>query len=95
MTEQPAGRRLLIVFNPAAGLRRRQRLEAVLRRLRRHGCQAEVLETRGPGDAERFAAGADPVRYDLLVVAGGNGLSPRPLMASLTVPSPPATTSRS
>jgi len=73
VTEQPAGRRLLIVFNPAAGLRRRQRLEAVLRRLRGHGCQAEVLETRGPGDAERFAAGADPVRYDLLVVAGGDG----------------------
>jgi YegS/Rv2252/BmrU family lipid kinase len=71
--EQPAERRLLIVFNPAGGLRRRQRLEAVLRRLRARGCAAQVRETTGPGDAERFAAAADPGRYDLLVVAGGDG----------------------
>ncbi|MCC2662501.1 MAG: hypothetical protein K0S35_423 [Geminicoccaceae bacterium] len=71
--EQPAARRLLIVFNPAAGLRRRQRLEAVLQRLRARGCRAQVQETTGPGDAERFAAAADPACYDLLVVAGGDG----------------------
>ena len=32
-----------------------------------------MLETTGPGDAERFAAAADAERYDALVVAGGNG----------------------
>jgi diacylglycerol kinase (ATP) len=73
VTDQPADRRLLIIFNPAAGLRRRQRLEAVLQRLRARGCAATVCETTGPGDAERFAAAADPTRYDLLVVAGGDG----------------------
>jgi diacylglycerol kinase (ATP) len=70
---QPAERRLLIIFNPAAGLRRRRRLEAVLKRLRARGCEASVRETTGPGDAERFAAEADPARYDVLVVAGGDG----------------------
>jgi YegS/Rv2252/BmrU family lipid kinase len=71
--DQPVDRRLLIIFNPAAGLRRRRRLEAVLKRLRGRGCQASVRETTGPGDAERFAAEADPTRYDVLVVAGGDG----------------------
>ena len=45
----------------------------MLKRLRKLGCQACVRETAGPGDAERFAAAADPDRYDLLVVAGGDG----------------------
>ncbi|HSA80796.1 MAG TPA: diacylglycerol kinase family protein [Geminicoccaceae bacterium] len=70
---QPAERRLLIIFNPAAGLRRRQQLKVVLKRLRACGCRASVRETTGPGDAERFAAEADPSRYDVLVVAGGDG----------------------
>jgi len=73
VNDQPPARRLLIIFNPAAGLRRRQRLEAVLRRLQAQGCAVEVFETTGPGDAERFAAAADPERYDALVVAGGDG----------------------
>ena len=73
VNDQPPARRLLIIFNPAAGLRRRRRLEAVLRHLRARGCAAEVRETTAPGDAERFAAAADPARYDVLVVAGGDG----------------------
>lgn len=73
VNDHPPARRLLIIFNPAAGLRRRQRLEAVLARLRAHGCEATVQETTGPGDAERFAAALDPARYDALVVAGGDG----------------------
>jgi YegS/Rv2252/BmrU family lipid kinase len=63
----------LIIFNPAAGLRRRRRLEAVLQRLRAHACQVTLCETGAPGDAERFAAAVDPERYDALVVAGGDG----------------------
>lgn len=73
VNDQPSARRLLIIFNPAAGLRRRRRLEAVLRRLRDHACQVTVLETAAPGDAERFAAAADLDRYDVVVVAGGDG----------------------
>jgi YegS/Rv2252/BmrU family lipid kinase len=73
VNDRPPSRRLLIIFNPTAGLRRRRRLEAVLRRLHDHACQVTVLETTAPGDAERFAAAVDPERYDLLVVAGGDG----------------------
>jgi diacylglycerol kinase (ATP) len=73
VNDQIPTRRLLVIFNPAAGLRRRQRLEAVLVRLRARGCRVELCETTGPGDAERFAAAADPERYDALVVAGGDG----------------------
>lgn len=63
----------MIVFNPAAGWRRRQRLAPVLTRLRAHGCALVVRETQAPGDAERFAAEADPGAFDAVVVAGGDG----------------------
>ena len=45
----------------------------MLERLRARACEITVQETGGPGDAERFAAAADPARYDALVVAGGDG----------------------
>jgi diacylglycerol kinase (ATP) len=73
VTDQPPGRRLMIIFNPTSGWRRRRRFEAVVDRLRARGCRARVYETTAPGDAERLAATADPARYDLLVVAGGDG----------------------
>ncbi len=73
VTERPPARRLLIIFNPASGWRRRRRFEAVLARLRQRGCLAHVQETTSRGDAERWAAAADPGRYDALVVAGGDG----------------------
>ena len=67
------GRRLLIVFNPAAGRRRRPGLQRVLAALATHPVQVEVAETTGPGDAERFAREADPDRFDVVVAAGGDG----------------------
>jgi YegS/Rv2252/BmrU family lipid kinase len=63
----------LIIFNPAAGWRRRERLAPVLARLREHGCALVLRETAAPGDAERFAAEADPGAFDLVVAAGGDG----------------------
>jgi YegS/Rv2252/BmrU family lipid kinase len=66
-------RRLLIIFNPKAGGRRRRRFEAVLAELRRLGCELEIRGTGRRGDAEQLAASADPTRYDALVVAGGDG----------------------
>jgi YegS/Rv2252/BmrU family lipid kinase len=63
----------MIIFNPAAGWRRRQRLAAVLGHLREHGCALTLRETEGPGDAERFAAEVDPDAFDLVVAAGGDG----------------------
>ena len=73
MTSEPAARRLLIILNPAAGWRRRQRLVPVLTRLREYGCAVDLRETQASGDAERFAAEADPTAFDVVVAAGGDG----------------------
>jgi diacylglycerol kinase (ATP) len=73
VTSKTSARRLLIIFNPAAGWRRRQRLAPVLARLREHGCAYVLRETQGRGDAERFAAAVDPADFDLVVAAGGDG----------------------
>jgi YegS/Rv2252/BmrU family lipid kinase len=73
VTEKATARRLLIIFNPAAGWRRRRRLAPVLAHLRAHGCALVLRETAAAGDAERFAAEADPAAFDLVVVAGGDG----------------------
>ncbi|MEX0922558.1 MAG: diacylglycerol kinase family protein [Rhodovibrionaceae bacterium] len=70
-----AAKRLLVIYNPVAGSRRgrRQRYEAVLRRLRAAGSELTVRETTQRGDAESFAAGLTRQDCDLLVVAGGDG----------------------
>ena len=73
VTSETATRRLLIILNPAAGWRRRQRLVPVLTRLREHGCAVDLRETQASGDAERFAAEADPTAFDVVVAAGGDG----------------------
>jgi YegS/Rv2252/BmrU family lipid kinase len=64
---------LFIIFNPTAGGCRRRRFEAVLAALRGFGCAITLHQTTAPGDARRLAAGADANRYDVLVVAGGDG----------------------
>ncbi len=66
-------RRLLVVYNPAAGQRRRRRFEAVLRALRARGCLLDLRETAAPGDAEALARAADPGAADVIVAAGGDG----------------------
>jgi diacylglycerol kinase (ATP) len=66
-------RRLLIIFNPAAGRHRRERLGRVLDHLERSQSSFEVVETTAAGDAERIAAAADPGRVDVVVAAGGDG----------------------
>ena len=73
MTVPVSERRLLIIFNPTSGGQRRQKFDAVLAELRRLGCAVTVRPTGRRGDAEQIAASADPDRYDLLVVAGGDG----------------------
>ena len=80
------GLRALVIFNPAAGRRRRPALVQALDHLRRHGLTATVHETTGPGDAETAAAAATRAAFDLIVSAGGdgtlnevvNGLGPEP-----------------
>ena len=67
-------RRILVIFNPAAGQgrSRAKRLSRVVAELERRGCRVTVLSTRAPGDAERLAREAD-LAFDLIVAAGGDG----------------------
>ena len=82
------GRRLLIVYNPVAGRRRRARFESALARLRALGCVVTLRETAGPGDATALARAAVTGAAvtgaavtgaavtgdpDLVVAAGGDG----------------------
>jgi diacylglycerol kinase (ATP) len=68
-----AGRRILVIFNPAAGRSPRRRLRAVLGRLAALGCAVTLRETAARGDAEGLARAADPERFDAVVAAGGDG----------------------
>ena len=63
-------RRILIVFNPIAGRRRKKLFGRTLEALKDRNCVVEVRVTQGPGDAERFSrqAVADS-RYDAVVAA--------------------------
>jgi len=64
---------ITVIFNPTAGRRRHRRLRATLRALAEMGLDSTVIETRGPGEAERIARHAAPVDRSILVVAGGDG----------------------
>jgi len=61
---------MLVIFNPAAGSRRRRKLARALAVL---GPLAELVETSGPGDARRIAAAAGNDGHDCVVAAGGDG----------------------
>ena len=65
--------RLLVIFNPIAGRRARQRLDAALAALTRMGVGVVLRETRAPGDAEAFARKASASEFDAIAVAGGDG----------------------
>lgn len=64
--------RCLVIYNPTAGRRRRRRLAASLAVLDRAGVACELVETRGPDDAERLAADSGP-DFGMVAVAGGDG----------------------
>lgn len=64
-------RRMLAIFNPAAGRRDRRRFTLLLQQL--HQCfELVVHETQGPGDAEAMARDAAD-RFDLILAVGGDG----------------------
>lgn len=65
--------RLVVIFNPTAGNRRRRRLEAFLAALRAGGATPTLLETTAAGDARAFALAAREEGCEALVVAGGDG----------------------
>jgi len=66
-------RRLLVVRNPIAGRRHRNRTEEIVAELCRLGAVVDLRDTSARGDAEAFAFGADAGRYDVVVAAGGDG----------------------
>jgi len=66
-------RRLLVIFNPAAGRSPRARLWAIVDRLERLGCEVSVRETAARGDAEALARAADSAELDAVAAAGGDG----------------------
>jgi YegS/Rv2252/BmrU family lipid kinase len=66
-------RRILVIFNPVAGRRRRQRLDAVLALLYAAGCAIELRPTTRRGDAEAFAEEAEAGEVDVVLAAGGDG----------------------
>ncbi|MDZ4734954.1 MAG: YegS/Rv2252/BmrU family lipid kinase [Rhodospirillaceae bacterium] len=67
--------RIAIIFNPIAGSRRRRRrLAAAIRVLRRLGCRIALHRTTAHGDAALLAAAiARDGRTDTLMIAGGDG----------------------
>ncbi|RYJ01430.1 MAG: diacylglycerol kinase family lipid kinase, partial [Acetobacteraceae bacterium] len=64
---------MLIIFNPAAGQRRRQRLGRALAWLDRLGCAHHLAETTHPGHAMALARAAAAAGVPLVVAAGGDG----------------------
>lgn len=66
-------RRLLVIYNPVAGWRRRRHFQRVLAHVERLGCKVSLRATGARGDAEAFARGAAPEDFDLVVAAGGDG----------------------
>jgi YegS/Rv2252/BmrU family lipid kinase len=67
-------RRVLVVANPAAGLRRGHSAgESAASAARKAGAQVDLHVTREPGDATRRASAAEGEGYDLVIAAGGDG----------------------
>jgi diacylglycerol kinase (ATP) len=72
MTEGRA-RRLLVIYNPTSGRRKRRKLERFLFHLDRLGAAVTLRETTAPQHAEALARAADPAQVDAVLVAGGDG----------------------
>ncbi|HUH85400.1 MAG TPA: diacylglycerol kinase family protein [Stellaceae bacterium] len=66
-------RRLLVIYNPTSGRRKRSRLRRWLAHLATLGASVSLAETKGPRHAEALAQQADPQRFDAVAVAGGDG----------------------
>ena len=64
---------MLIIFNPAAGQRRRHRLARALAWLDRQRCAHQLAETTHPGHAVALARAAAAAGVPLVVAAGGDG----------------------
>jgi diacylglycerol kinase (ATP) len=66
-----SGTLALVIYNPTAGRRRMQRLQAVLQRLRAAAVDIDLQPTGSRGHAERLAC--DRTQAGLVIAAGGDG----------------------
>jgi YegS/Rv2252/BmrU family lipid kinase len=72
--EHPYAGRALVVLNPAAGQEDPERVRRQIGgALAVRGAPFDLLETRGAGDAERFAREAVALGYRTVIAAGGDG----------------------
>lgn len=71
--ETLAVRRILAIYNPTAGRRARSKFERFRAALVRLGAAVTIAETAGPMHARTLAEAADPARFDVVAVAGGDG----------------------
>ncbi len=63
-----------LIYNPTAGpWEKRNLLRRLIKRLEARNWSTELVETREPGDATRFAREAADAGHDLVLVAGGDG----------------------
>ncbi len=69
----PQGRRVLIIFNPVAGARRKGLLDAVVDKLGAADCRVTLRETQYRGAAEEIARNAGTGQWDVVTAAGGDG----------------------
>ena len=69
----PKAPRILVIFNPVAGIGRKLKSVHVLDALGEMGCRVITKPTTKRGDAEAFARGLDPATVDVVVAAGGDG----------------------
>lgn len=81
-------RRIVIIYNPIAGRRKKRRLYETVGILQEAGHSVAVLTTEQKGDAERFASTIDRVRCDVVVAAGGDGTI-NEVVNGLTADAPP------
>jgi YegS/Rv2252/BmrU family lipid kinase len=66
--------RVAVLLNPAAGSgSASRRAPEVLRLLRAEGAEAELFETKGPGDAARVVRASADAGFDCVAVMGGDG----------------------
>ncbi|HEY1722295.1 MAG TPA: diacylglycerol kinase family protein [Magnetospirillaceae bacterium] len=79
---------ITVIFNPTAGSRRHRKLRAALHALAELGLTATVVETKGPGDAERIARHAAKTDRGIVVVAGGDGTINEAVNGLLSVQGP-------
>ena len=65
--------KISVIFNPTAGRRRWEFVNAVMTELKVKGANVSLVSTRGPGDAEMLAKEHAQGDSDIVVAAGGDG----------------------